>query len=170
MIGKDLISILITFVVGLFAGAYLYLNGFATTFVLPEATTQDTYTEFVIIGESYGVCNETNTCLSFQLVENGSYRALYDDPLGGEQLAEEGTIPGTLKRQLYKALTHEALEVESEPLNNPQCHYGAETNYYFRITRDEINYVLDTCQSSINYEGSAWTLLSKLWNYFATLE
>ena len=54
MIGKDITSILVTFVIGFLVGVYLYLNGFATTFALPEATTMDTYSEFVIIGENYG--------------------------------------------------------------------------------------------------------------------
>ena len=48
MVHQDKISILITFAVGLAAGMYLYLTGFATTFKLPEVTTENVYTEFVV--------------------------------------------------------------------------------------------------------------------------
>ena len=170
MIGKDITSILVTFVIGFLVGVYLYLNGFATTFALPEATTMDTYSEFVIIGENYGACHETNTCLSFQVLKDGDYRSLYDSKDGEEKLVQEGKIPGPLRRELFLYLTHEALEIESEPYATPNCYYKDGTNARFRVTLDEMNYVLDTCESQIDYEGNTWPVLVELWNYFASLE
>lgn len=170
MAHQDKISILITFIVGLLAGGYLYLTGFATTFKLPEATTDDVYAEFVIVGESYGACKEMGNCLSFQLLENGSYRALYGD--GGDDVTtHEARIPFSLRRELKENLTSTLLTLDSKMSEVPICQFGNEgTNFRFRISRDEVNYVLDTCLTDIDYDGLPWQTLVKLWEHFANVE
>lgn len=171
MVHQDKISILITFAVGLAAGMYLYLTGFATTFKLPEVTTENVYTEFVVTAENYGACRDERTCLTFQVLENGTYRALYDDPLGGETIVKEGRIPRSIRKELIRSLTTEQLLSDTRTWSVPDCRNGAlGTNHKFRITRDEVNYEIDTCQSVIDYEGPGWKSLAKLWNYFAALE
>lgn len=170
MAHQDKISILITFIVGLLAGGYLYLTGFATTFKLPEATTDDVYAEFVIIGESYGACKQTGDCLSFQLLENGKYRAIYGDG-GSEAVTHEASIPFSLKRELKANLTPTELTLESKLSSTAVCQFGDDgTNYRFRISRDEVNYVLDTCLTDIDYSGQTWQSLVKLWNHLATTD
>jgi hypothetical protein len=171
MTHQDKLSILITFSVGIFAGMYLYLTGFATTFKLPEVTTENVYTEFVVTAESYGACRTERTCLSFQVLENGTYRALLDDPRGGETIVKEGRIPRSIRGEMLKALTSEQLLSDTRTWAVPDCQFGeGGTNYTFRVTRDEVNYEMDTCQSVIDYEGPGWKSLAKLWNYFATLQ
>ena len=166
---QDRLSILITFTVGLFAGVYLYVAGFATTFVLPEVGTNDVYSEFVLIGEGYGACELDNTCLSFQLLENGSYRALYD-AADGSTVVKEGVIPRTLRRELVNALTPEGMVIESDLIARP-CQFGDDgTNYRFEITKEGTEYSLDTCRTALDYEGPIWTALAKLWNHLATVE
>ena len=170
MMQQDIISIFITFVLGFFAGGYLYLTGFAPSFNLPEATSGETYDEFVITGDSYGECESNNSCLSFQLLENGSYRALFDNPAGGDQIIKEDSIPRALKVELKRVLNTEALAKQSEVLSNMDCQFGEEgTNYRFEITRDKVLYTLDTCQTTIDYNASAWLSLLKLWTHFANL-
>ncbi len=166
---QDKLSILITFTVGLFAGVYLYVAGFATTFKLPEVSTGDIYTEFVLIGEGYGACELDNTCLSFQLLENGSYRALYD-AADGSTVVKEGAIPRALRRELINALTANALAIESDLIARP-CRFGDDgTNYRFEITKKGTEYSLDTCRTALDYEGGIWKALAKLWNHLATVE
>lgn len=169
MAHQDKVSILITFAVGLVAGSYLYLAGFATTFKLPEVTTDNIYAEFVVTGESYGTCEYEDSCLSFQLLESGDYRTLIDNPLDGETIIREGSIPASLRRELERNLTAPVLAQNS--LNNSVsgCRYPNGTNYSFRVTLDEENYLLDSCLSAIDYEGQAWLTLAKLWNHFANL-
>ncbi len=170
MFRQDKISIAITFVIGLIAGSYLYLTGFATTFELPEASTDDVYNEFVIIGDTYGVCDQLQNCLSFQLLENGSYRAIVEN--GNEDLVKEGKIPRSLRTELDRALNAVALDRQSDPLQFPECRYDitTENNYNFSISKDQINYDLDTCETRIDYQGAAWVSLVKLLNYFTSLE
>lgn len=169
MTKQDKLSILITFTVGFFAGVYLYVAGFATTFELPEVTTDDVYAGFVIEGEGYGACEVDNTCLSFQLLESGAYRGLYD-AVDGETVVKEGVIPRALKRELLEVLVPAQMAIESAENLGP-CRFGIdETNYRFEVSSEGKEYVLDTCTSALNYNGEIWTTLAKLWNYLATVE
>ncbi len=161
MTGQDWISISFTFVVGFFAGIYLYLTGFATTFEPPTVSENNIYEGFVITAESYGVCQEFDDCLSFQVLENGMYRAILQD--GEEQYVNEDKIPLSLRTALKNNLNAVSLTRESESRSGG-CYYE-DDNYRFNITRDGVSYTLDTCNTSINYEGEAWESLSSLWNY-----
>lgn len=169
MTKQEKLSILITFTVGFFAGIYLYVAGFATTFELPALSTDDVYAGFVIEGEGYGACETDNTCLSFQLLESGAYRGLYD-ATDGEVVVKEGVIPRALRRELLDALLPAQMAIESQP-NLGTCRFPEnETNYRFEVTREGREYVLDTCTSALNYNAEIWTTLAKLWNYLATIE
>lgn len=171
MTNQDKISIIITLVVGFLAGAYLYVTGFATTFELPDASTEDVYLEFMLVGESYGACEKENNCLSFQLLENGSFRALLDDVEGKNPLVNEGSIKFSLRRELLNSLTPEALVLDARESANAICKFGDDgTNFRFHITRDGAEYLIDTCTTKINYEGKSWSALAKLWNHFSTVE
>ena len=170
MTREDFLSVLITFVFGVFAGAYLYLTGFAPSFKLPEVGTDDVYTEFVLTGESYGECSIEQNCLSFQLLENGAYRALYETKTGGPEV-KEGFISGALKRELSAVLTADELAAAAKTGNNVGCRYVENgTNYAFEITQAGVKYKLDTCKTLINYEGKTWAALAKLFNSLATTE
>lgn len=166
MTAQDKITILFTLVVGFFAGVYLYLTGFATTFEPPEVSTDNIYEGFVITAQSYGVCSEFEDCLSFQVLENGAFRAILED--GENKLVKEARIPLTMRRDLKNSLIVPALERESEVVST-SCRYE-EDNYRFSITRDGKSYMFDTCKSDINYDGEAWQSLASLWNYISALE
>jgi hypothetical protein len=164
--GQDKISIVFTFIVGLFAGCYLYLTGFATTFEPPEASTNDVYTQFVITGESYGECSDTETCLAFQLLENGSFRAIYEGM--GEQQTKDSRIPWSLRGDLSSLLTTTYLDEAEESSLSAECRYQG-TNYRFEITREGEVFLLDTCSSAIDYESLEWRALATLWNHMSEL-
>ncbi len=164
---QNKIVILFTFATGLFVGGYLYLTGFATTFEPPEADEKDIYTEFVITAESYGTCSNDGTCLSFQVLENGSYRAVLNSK--PEKRTKEAKIPYVLRKNLYSTLTSSSLEKIKEKGGVSVCHYEG-TNYRFKITRNQIEYIIDTCTSAISYGGTEWKTLAKLWNYMSNLK
>lgn len=158
MTGQDKISILVTFVIGGFVGAYVYVAGFAPTYRLPEAVTQDRYTDLVIVADSYGACAETESCLSFQLLQDGSYRALYGVPA----TSYEGTIPRAQRRQLGEIVATSTLaEVGAD--NLVECYFGDDdTNLRFIITVAGENFLIDSCISDLDYEGALWQSLYKL--------
>lgn len=163
---QDTVSIVITFAVGLFAGAYLYLTGFATTFEPPQAGESNVYTEFVITAEAYGACDDEHACLAFQVLENGAYRAILKADT--QTYTKEARIPYAIQRELQSLLTPAALVDLSKPQPAPVCAYTG-TNYRFKITRNEVEYVIDTCASAIVYESASWRALAKLWNYMSSV-
>lgn len=167
---QDKISILITFAIGLVAGGYLYLTGFATTFVPPEATTEDTYGGLIVNGESYGECENNNSCLAFQLLGNGTYRAIFTSPENNKEVSKEGSITRVLRKELQLAMKSSDILEQSQLKSVFDCKYGNEgTNYKFKVTLDKIEYNLDTCRTNLNFEGQIWLTLAKIWNYFAML-
>jgi hypothetical protein len=127
------VGILITFFMGVVSGAYLYLTGFATTFKLPEVTTDNIYKEFVITVESYGKCTDSKTCLSFQVLENGSFRAIFDSPILSKREVKEGRIPLAIRRSIKENLTPTNLQLNTVPLGTPECRYEGD-NYRFRVS------------------------------------
>jgi len=164
---QDLISILITFAFGMFVGGYLYLTGFAPTYKLPAVEGVDVYGSFVLTGDSYGECNFDGTCLSFQLLSDGTYRVIYDST--GIKDAYDGKITRQLHRQIPTAFTEESLAQQSLPALDPECRYGQEgTNYRFNVNYNNVSYTLDTCGSNIDYDGVTWDYLKNLFNYIAT--
>jgi hypothetical protein len=170
MFRQDKISIAITFVIGLIAGSYLYLTGFATTFELPEVDDSEIYAGLVITGDFYGVCDVDDACISFQLLENGGYRVIVGNR--ENDLIKEGVLPRGIRLELEKSLDKESLAEFSKSLTVSSCNFDIETenNYSFTISLDETEYTLDTCETAIDYESSAWASLVKLLNYFINLE
>ncbi len=138
----------------------MYLFGFAPTYHLPEASTKDEYADLVITADSYGACAQDNTCMSFQFLQDGSYRAIVSGT------SYDGSVPRSLRVKLQNVMLEEALLFESALVgDNVDCYYGNEaTNYKFVITIAGENYQLDSCRSAIKYEGIIWTTLTELWS------
>jgi hypothetical protein len=167
MTSQDILSIIITFVFGVLVGGYLYLTGFATTFKLPEAGQEAVYAGLVITADSYGACEQENTCLSYQILEDGSYRAVFDTT--GAKLVVEDAITSLLRRDLERTLTETELLVQVKEKTVPGCSYGDQgTNYRFNIALNGSDYLLDTCASAIDYEGIVWNTLLRTWTEIAS--
>lgn len=167
MIRQDLISIMITFVLGVGAGFYFYLTGY--NFEFSDVPNEDNYADFSIEGEAYGGCR-ANGCMSFQVLADGSYRVLLTRSEVGE-IVKEGIISKSLKNELIKSLSTKTLTQQSQkrPLAKCASDEGG-VDYNFRITRDGQDYVLDTCKNTIVYNSDGWGSLSKLWKYFEDLK
>ncbi len=163
MTHQDRISILITFVCGIFIGGYLYLTGFLPTYHLPEASTKDAYDGLVVVADAYGGCSDTDQCLSFQLLSDRSYRAVLGTT--AEARTYNGSISRSALNDFTRAITETALEANAAVLPLPQCRYegpGA-TNYRFLITYNGKNYTLDTCNSQIEYGSILWESLRAIY-------
>jgi hypothetical protein len=168
MTHQDKISLLITFVTGLVVGSYLYLTGFAPTYGLPEADKISAYDGFVIVGDSFGACEATRSCISFQLFQNGTYRVIYER--SGGRVEKSSSIPRALQRELASALSQTALEAQSKPLLLPSCAFGEDaTNFRFKVSYGATTYTLDTCATSIAYTEPLWTVLAKAWGSVVTI-
>jgi hypothetical protein len=166
---QDILSILITFVVGFFAGGYLYLTQFAVVFNPDTVTSEAIVSEFSVIGEEYGGCGEQ--CPSFQVLEDGSYRYKYVPAGAFEATIKNGTLPLTLRREVLQGLTESTLTTQSQNIDTISCSSdGGGIDSRYRITLEGGEYILDSCGTSINEQSVTWQGLAKLWSYFETIE
>ena len=88
---QDILSIVMTFFVGVLAGSYLYIVGFAPTVATLAVPSQEKLDALVIESDVYGGCRDD--CPSFQLLGDGSYRYLYTSDLSEPQSIADGKIP-----------------------------------------------------------------------------
>ncbi len=80
---NDKISIFITFVIGFIFGIYLYFAGFMKEFDAPDnVPTIAELPTFTLEGQAYGGCDRGDSCPSFLITDDGSYRFLYTPGIG----------------------------------------------------------------------------------------
>ena len=120
---QDVLTILITFVMGVVFGFYVYLVGFAPTSDRVSTVIQDDAGSLVITGEAYGGCLRSGNCPTFNIAADGSYRYFYT-PLGtDEQVLREGVLPLTLQQQLDRNVVQSALNTQSRMIQPVFCTY-----------------------------------------------
>jgi hypothetical protein len=94
---QDKLTVLSALLIGIIAGSYLYLVGFAPEFQSGQGVEdQDDTVDFMIVGEMYGGMR-AGIPPSFQLEGDGSYRYVpfSNDPEVPSE-AIEGALPRTL--------------------------------------------------------------------------
>ncbi|MFT7644772.1 MAG: hypothetical protein ACI9BF_000429 [Candidatus Paceibacteria bacterium] len=164
----DLMSILITFLVGAFAGLYLYVTYFAqvlTNIYIPDIGK---VSELSIVGEVYGGCR--NTCPSFQVTNDGSYRYLYTPEVGQSQLFHQGVLPSKLYRQLLSELVKQTLVEQSKVKNPTNCNSYVDGNdVKYEIIIDREVYILDSCETEADLDSQLWITLHEVWEYYFSL-
>jgi hypothetical protein len=164
---NNLLSILITFVVGLFAGGYLFTTGFAETVSRYTTPDAESITAFSVVGYIYGSCGDS--CPSFQVVQDGAYRYFYAPKIGAEQVLIQGIIPFSVQRQLKQSFIIANLEKQSQVRRPVQCNSSTDgIDARYEVTIDGKKYVLDSCGTDIDGSGKIWQALNGLWGYYET--
>lgn len=166
---QEILSILITFVVGFMGGGYLYLNHFTKMVSPDEVATVDDIERFTITSEAYGGCSDM--CPAFQVIFDGSYRYRYTPAVGADQVFVDGTLPLDLQREIKRQLSTSELVKQSKPLNPTECASftdGIDINYV--IQYEGTTYELDSCSTNVSFSGDTWLALAKIWNYFETVK
>jgi hypothetical protein len=166
---QDILSILITFVVGFVAGGYLYVAHFSKILKFDTAPTQEAASEFTVVGRAYGSCDPL--CPSFQVVKDGSYRYFFTKEVGQDRTLKEGTLPIDVQKTIKKELKESALVKQSQPVEPIDCNSrngGIDVRY--EITLEGAVYTLDSCGTAVDGDGELWGSLAKIWNYFETVE
>lgn len=165
----ELLSLLITFGVGMVAGGYLYLTGFAPQFEEYSGQTDAVYEDLVIVGESYGGMRR-DSAPSFQLLNDGTFRYLAATPFDESQIVKEGSVPNSLLKAVKKELSQNSL-TKAEQLNtNGPCVSAVDgTDYRYTITQNNVTYDLDSCGTEFTVESALGVSLNSLWSYFNTL-
>ncbi len=168
---QDIAIMGITFVVGIFAGFYLYTTAFAPQFDEFVGQTEEVYADFVIEGSQYGGDRAGGTAPSFQLLENGSFRYLPYAVEGEVVEAKEGLLPRALLTEVKQTLTQESLEIASGPVVRGDCFsYVDGRDFMYKVTLESVDYTLDTCTTALTNDSIVGSTLDKLWNYFTEIE
>ena len=164
---QDVLSILITFTVGLFAGGYIYLTGFAPTVANREVPSAETFNQLVVESEVYGGCR--NSCPSYQVLGDGSYRYLYSPSFEADQVLKTGNIPFGLRRDLQRTLTADELEKQSRETSPALCEsFSDGIDVRYEITLENTVYELDTCGTAVDTNSALWLNLNRVWDYLET--
>ncbi len=168
---KDhILSILITFTVGLIMGGYLYLTQFLPNFS-PEALMDSVMTEtFVIEGEMYGGFRG-RSAPSFQLESGGSYRYLPSAPLDALPDVRTGTLPRKVWEAVERSMSETALITAAQARTGSDCASFVDgIDYRYRVQVDEAVYVLDSCTTALSPTGTVGQTLASVWEYLETVE
>lgn len=158
---SDILNIIITFIVGSFTGAYLYIYGFAPQFSLKQLISSQP--NFQISAEVYGLCDREGICGSFQLGSDGTYLAFSSVARSEERTRREGEIPSELLKRIKKTFTVSTLDGLDTPLPNKVCPARADTaEYYFTFVTKESQFKLDTCSTALSSKREEKALLLEL--------
>ncbi len=151
------IILFLTFLTGILVGVTLYLTAFAPVYQDTELAEKS---DFSIQGEQYGGCGMTDSCLTFRLEENGSYKYLYDDKI------EEGTLPSVLTNEAFGSLSVDSLDTNSESEEKDDCiSYVDGVDYRYTIVYEGVRYVLDSCRTTFSLESDFQESAIKAWDF-----
>jgi hypothetical protein len=162
---QELLSILITFVVGFIAGAFLYLNVFPTMIQGDGIGSLEDQEAFEITSQAYGGCR--GNCPAFQIAADATYRYQYTDTVGEEPILRSGTLPRSLQRDIRREITTRAIAIQTTQIPPQDCPSQTDgIDIRYDITIDGASYRLDSCRTAIDFDSDAWLVLNDLWGYF----
>ncbi len=165
----DLVSIIITIVIGFIGGGYLYVAHFTKLYGQDEVETQEEQAQFSLVSEAYGGCG-TN-CPAFQVKNDGTYRYRYYTEVNQPPTVREGTLPLSEQRTLKRALDEAALSAQSQTVSVGTCNSatgGIDIKY--GVVYKGQQYRIDSCGTAVDSEGDLWKAFSIIWQYLQTVE
>jgi hypothetical protein len=166
---QDVINIMVTFMVGFFAGMYLYVGHFSKLLNPDDIDTQEEASEFSITSRAYGSCDPN--CPSFQVDKDGHYRYMYVPAVGAERQVHEGTVPFNTIRDIKKLLETDVLVEQSQEIEPLDCNSrSGSIDVEYIISYEGAQYELDSCGTAVDGEGKLWGALAKIWNHFETIQ
>lgn len=164
---QDILSILITFVVGFLVGGYFYLTNVAGFVSKMETPDEKSVSVFVIQADVYGGCRQM--CPSFQIQNDGSYHYLYTPAADTPKVVRKGDLPKELEKKVRQAVVIDELQRQSVTIEPALCNsYTDGIDVVYEITLDGVEYSLDSCGTAIDSESELWTTLQSIWDYFET--
>jgi len=161
------ITMIFVFVTGIFAGMYMFTSGFMQQYGAPDVQTQIAADSFVLVAEVYGGCRDS--CPSFQVIADGTYRYLFTPGFEEDQIIREGELPRALRREIsdtFLPITLQTQSVETDPAVCNSFTDGIDVQY--RITLAGEDYILDTCGTAVDTSSALWQTLLSVWNYLET--
>jgi len=158
----------LTFVTGVFIGAYIYVSAFKPVYA-PEGLSKDemSASDFSVIGQAYGGFHTKDYIQpSFRLLADGSY-SFVEGGTGANSLdVVEGKLSGSLLNEVRDVIYQGSLESLSQPVNNKSCVSAADgIDYEYKVSLDGESYKLDTCLTNLDYNDELAEVFYKIWLY-----
>ncbi len=167
---QDIISLAVTFVIGLVAGGYLYLTGFAPQLDKITGQTDEVYGDLLIEGSQYGGFR-AGIPPSFQIRKDGSFGYVGFISEGETGATKTGTLPRPLWSEVQAAMVSGALYTAATAVVTDSCASFVDgVDYRYEIELNNVLYTLDTCGTNLLLDTPMRQTLDKLWNYFTTME
>ena len=167
MKSQDVLLLITTCVMGFVFGMYAFFTGYSPMARVVETQVEEWTGELVIVGEAYGGCSRLDTCPTFRIASNGSYRYFYYPSGARDAVLREGEISRTQLAALRRVASEDDLQVSSRPTNPAFCEsYTDGIDVRYVVTRDGVDYRLDSCGTDVQSDGELWQTLSQLWTYF----
>jgi len=161
---KDLVSVAITFIVGLVAGAYLYLTEIAPLEKGSNVPNQSEALGFSIVSDVYGGCQDT--CSSFQVTSDGSYRYLYTPEGTSEQVIRQGNLPYRLRNEIKDMVVEDDLKRQARETEPRNCNsYTDGNDVLYEVTINGQEFILDSCGTAVEGNSELWLALHSIWQY-----
>jgi hypothetical protein len=161
---QDIRNIIITFVLGILVGAYLYVYGFMPQYGGVTDWLEEKG-EFVIVVREYGECTQYAECSSFRVAPNGDYRLIVSvgDP-NEEPEVFNGEISSKLHTQLRQTFSTATLPGLAQPITPVNCDSFTNEGYDYQIqvTVGDKVYSLDTCKTALARDPNARAVLESL--------
>jgi hypothetical protein len=163
----DVLSIFLTFLIGLLVGAYFYITGMANFIASFTTPTAEEVRTFQIVGDVYGGCRAA--CPSFLVTSDGSYRYLYTPLNAQDAVIREGSLPRNLQRRLESVLVPTTLAQQAAPREPVTCNsYVDGIDVEYTISVDGTDYTLDSCGTQVIGDSALWVVLGEVWTHFET--
>lgn len=163
MNGKIYFHFATSFVMGMLTGAFLYVTVFAPEYKKDLETPEGAVMGGIVVeGQMYGACDEVNSCASFRLLENRTFKYLpYPDVV-----IENGTLPVEITKPLFSAITQGALKDLENEIEPAECASDTEgLDFTYTVTKEGESQTLDTCATALAGDTKAQTLFTDAWNF-----
>lgn len=158
---SDLFVLLLTFVTGLMAGAFVYFDSFRELDEKIPDSVAETHTYEIVMTE-YGGCERSNSCAILTLVDKGTYELTAVDATG-RRGTKKGNVGDVWQKSITQSLDTAVLVPQAQFVSRAQCASQVDdVDTHYVITYLGTEYVLDTCQTAVNKQIPPISLLDEL--------
>jgi hypothetical protein len=158
-----------TFVLGMCAGVYLYVAGFAAQYsALFTSTERETEISFSLTGEQYGDCDTSETgCVMFRVFADRDFRVIALNGRGEVVDQREGVIPEALLENVFDVLNDAHGDDALAQYPGPPA-YCTKENGGIRYLLEIPEYgtlALDACMEEVDTSRRMWRTLQQVSEY-----
>lgn len=160
----DWMLLILTFLTGLAIGMYIYITAFKPTYA-PEnlSNTESEASDWSLVGKKRSLDAEAGFIEpSFRLLGNGEYVYIQGGQDDDSLEPREGKLSSSLMRDLREYDDMLGSYTENSP--GVDCaSYEGGYDYEYRVTKDNVLYLLDTCDTMLGQDTPYATALLQVW-------